>query len=231
MGLTEAGIATFRYDKRVVKQIRQGNVDPHILFDDFVSDAKDVITYFKESESFSKIYVLGHSQGSLVGMLNASKNVDGFVSIAGAGQNIGDVIVEQVTNMNPDLGAEAQKVVDQLKKGETTTDYPPALASVFNTAIQAFMINWMQYNPTDIIKDLNIPILILNGTKDLQVPEEEAKLLKEANDSAELVIIENMNHVLFEIKGDNLENSKSYNEVMRPIAPKLIKSIVAFINP
>ncbi len=231
VGLTEAGIATFRYDKRVVKQIRQGNVDPNILFDDFVSDAKDVITYFKESESFSKIYVLGHSQGSLVGMLNASKNVDGFVSIAGAGQNIGDVIVEQVTNMNPDLGAEAQKVVDQLKKGETTTDYPPALASVFNTAIQAFMINWMQYNPTDIIKDLNIPILILNGTKDLQVPEEEAKLLKEANDSAELVIIENMNHVLFEIKGDNLENSKSYNEIMRPIAPKLIKSIVAFINP
>ncbi|WP_299524378.1 alpha/beta hydrolase [Winogradskyella sp.] len=229
--LTSKGISTFRYDKRVVKQIRRGNVNPNIMFDDFVSDAKDVITYFKERNTFKKIYVIGHSQGSLVGMLNAKEHVDGFISIAGAGQNIGDVIVEQVTKMAPQLGEAAQKVVDQLKKGETTTDYPPALASVFNADVQEFMMNWMQYNPTEIIKDLDIPILIVNGTKDLQVSEDEAKLLKDANENAELSIIENMNHVFFEIEGDDLENSKSYNEIKRPIAPKLIESIIRFINP
>lgn len=229
-GLGQNGIATFRYDKRVVKQIQQSNVDLNTKFDDFVNDAQDVIIYFRENEAFDKIYVLGHSQGSLVGMLSSHENVDGFISIAGAGRNIGDVIVEQVTNMNPDLGAEAQKVVDQLKKGEMTTDFPPVLASVFNTSIQAFMINWMQYNPTDIIKNLKIPLLIINGTKDLQVSVDEAELLKKANNGAELVIIENMNHVLFEIKGDDLENSKSYNEVSRPISPALIENIVSFIK-
>lgn len=227
--LTNNGIATFRYDKRVVKQIRQGNVDKDMMFDDFVSDAKDVINYFKEKETYSKIYIIGHSQGSLVGMLAAKENADGFISLAGAGQNIGDVIVDQVTNMAPKLGEEAQKVVDKLKKGETTTEYPQPLASVFNIDIQPFMINWMQYNPIEVISELKIPVLIVNGTKDLQVSEEEAQLLKDANESAQLKIIENMNHVFFEIKGDDLENSKSYNEAFREISPELIQSIVEFI--
>ncbi|APY07658.1 alpha/beta hydrolase [Winogradskyella sp. J14-2] len=228
--LTNSGIASFRYDKRVVKQIRQGNVDKDMMFDDFVNDAKDVINYFKEKETYSKIYVIGHSQGSLVGMLASKENVDGFISLAGAGQNIGDVIVDQVTNMAPKLGEEAQKVVDKLKKGETTTDYPQALVSVFNVDIQPFMMNWMQYNPTEVINELKIPVLIVNGTKDLQVSEDEAKLLKEANEKAQLQIIENMNHVFLEIKGDDLENSKSYNEAFREISTELVDSIVEFIN-
>lgn len=228
--LTNNGIATFRYDKRIVKQIRQGNVDKNMMFDDFVNDASDVITFFKAKNTYSKIYVIGHSQGSLVGMLAAKNNTDGFISLAGAGQNIGDVIVDQVTNMSPQLGEEAQKVVDKLKQGKTTTEYPPTLTSVFNIDIQPFMINWMQYNPTDIINELDMPILIINGTKDLQVSEDEAKLLKEANDEAKLSIIENMNHVLFEIEGDDLENSKSYNESFRAVSSTLIDNIVEFIN-
>lgn len=228
--LTNNGIATFRYDKRIVKQIRKGSVDKDIIFDDFVNDASDVLSYFKEQDAYSKIYVIGHSQGSLVGMLAAKKHADGFISLAGAGQNIGDVIVNQVTNMAPLLGEEAQKVVNELKQGKTTTNYPAALASVFNIDIQAFMINWMEYNPAEIIKDLEIPILIVNGTKDLQVSENEAQLLKEANEKAELEIIENMNHVLFEIKGDDLENSKSYNESFRPISSQLMEAITGFIK-
>lgn len=228
--LSNNNIATFRYDKRIVKQIRQGKVDKDIMFDDFVSDAAAVIDYFKEKELFSKIYVIGHSQGSLVGMLAAKDRADGFISIAGAGNNIGDVLIEQVTMMAPKLGEETKRIVAELKDGNTTTDYPEALASLFSTDLQPFMINWMKYNPTDVIKELKMPILIINGNKDLQVSENEAKLLKEANENATLFIIENMNHVLFEIKGDDLENSKSYNESFRPISKKLITNIIEFIR-
>lgn len=229
-GLTINGIATFRYDKRIVKQIRQGKVDNDIMFDDFVSDASDVIDYFIEKKTYSYIYIIGHSQGSLVGMLAAKDKADGFISLAGAGNNIGDVLVEQVAQMAPKLGEETQRIVDLLKEGKTTTDYPSELASLFGPDLQDFMINWMKYNPTEIVKSLKMPILIINGTKDLQVSENEAQLLKEANDKATLTIIENMNHVLFEIKGDDLENSKSYNESFRQISPQLIISITGFIK-
>ncbi len=229
-GITNNGIATFRYDKRVVKQIRQGNVDKNMLFDDFVTDANDVIIHFKATKQFSKIYVIGHSQGSLVGMLAAKNKADGFISLAGAAQNIGDVLIEQITKMAPQFEAETKRIVNSLKNGKTTKEYPVALASVFNEELQPFMINWMSYNPEDLIKSIDMPILIINGTKDLQVSESEAQLLKAANPKSELLIIENMNHVLFTIEGNELENSKSYNEAFRPVSPLLITRIKDFIK-
>lgn len=228
--LTNDGIATFRYDKRIVKQIRQGNVDKDIMFDDFVSDATAVVNYFKEKDTYTKIYIIGHSQGSLIGMLAAKDKADGFISLAGAGNNIGDVLVEQVTKMAPTLSEETQRVIDGLKQGETVADFPAPLASIFNLGVQPFMINWMTHNPTEILADLDMPILIINGTKDLQVSEIEAKLLKDANEKATLKIIKNMNHVLFEIEGDELENSKSYNESFRALSPELITTITTFIQ-
>ncbi|WP_179376568.1 alpha/beta hydrolase family protein [Winogradskyella wichelsiae] len=228
-GLTDNGIATFRYDKRVVKQIRQKNVDKNMMFDDFIADASDVLDYFKKSNDYKNIYIIGHSQGSLVGMVSAKDKADGFISLAGAGNNIGDVLIEQIDKTAPMFSEDTKRVVTSLKAGQTTTDFPIALASIFNADLQPFMMNWMSYYPIEIIKNLKMPILIINGTKDLQVSEAEAQLLKESNANAELIIIENMNHVLFEIEGDDLENSKSYNESFRTISPLLIKSITNFM--
>ena len=229
-GLSINGIATFRYDKRIVKQIRRGNVDKNMSFDDFINDASDVIDYFKSKDSYRKIYIIGHSQGSLVGMISAKTKADGFISLAGAGQNIGNVIIEQATKMDPKLGEQTRPVVERLKQGDIATNYPSALGSIFNPDIQPFMMSWMNYEPAEIIKVLEMPILLINGTKDLQVSESEATLLKEANPKATLIFIQNMNHVLFEIEGGDLENSKSYNESFRPISPKLILSITNFIG-
>lgn len=230
IALGQNGIASFRYDKRVVKQIRQGNIDKNTMFDDFVTDATDVISFFQSDENFNKLIVLGHSQGSLVGILAAKEQADGFVSLAGAGQNIGNVIADQISNTAPMFTSDTDRIISSLKKGETTRDYPQALSSVFNLELQPFMINWMQYNPSEEITKLKIPILLINGTKDLQVPVEEAEMLQQAQPSSELILIENMNHVLFEIRGDELENAKSYNESQRPISKKLIESITNFIQ-
>lgn len=94
--LYDNDIAVFRYDKRIVKQIKDRTLNEEsIHFDDFIKDAIDVIEYFKRSKAFSKIYVIGHSQGSLVGMIAAQNRADGFISLAGAGQEIDDVIVDQ----------------------------------------------------------------------------------------------------------------------------------------
>jgi alpha/beta superfamily hydrolase/branched-subunit amino acid transport protein len=227
--LTNNGIATFRYDKRIVKQILKNNVDPNIKFDDFVTDATSVIEYFKTQNLYSKIYIIGHSQGSLVGMLAAKNGADGFISLAGAGQSIDKVITEQIGNMDPSLIEATTKAFTGLREGKTTTDYPQPLAPVFRADIQPFIMNWMQYNPQEIIKALDIPILIINGTKDLQVSVDEAQLLKEASETAEFKIIDKMNHVLFIIEGDQLVNSKSYNESSRKISEELITTISSFI--
>lgn len=229
VALTNQGISTFRYDKRIVNQLLTNNIDKNIMFDDFVTDAVSVLNYFKNQNKYQHIVIIGHSQGSLVGMLAAPEGATGFVSLAGAGQAINEVITEQITKTAPMFSEDTKRVFEIMKTGQTTTDYPPALFSIFNPEIQPFIMNWMKYNPAEEIKKLDIPILVINGTKDLQVSVEEAQLLKEAAPSAQLVIIENMNHVLFSIEGDDLENSKSYNEPYRKINQTLIDTVTEFI--
>ena len=223
-------VATFRYDKRTVKQIRRGQVDSKIRFDDFVSDAIAVIDYFKTQNNFTEIYIIGHGQGSLVGMLAAKKNIDGFISVAGSGKPIDEVILDQVAQMDSSLVKPARKAFVEIKAERLTRNYPQALNSVFSPDLQPFMRSWMAYHPSDQIRHLDIPILIVSGTKDLQVPVSEAELLYKNATNARLEIIENLNHVLFIIEGKTLENSKSYNESFRPISQILIQKIVAFIR-
>ena len=87
----------------------------------------------------------------------------------------------------------------------------------------------MKYNPQEEIAKLNMPVMIINGTKDIEVDVSEAEKLKYASPLAQYVVIENMNHIFKEILGDSLENSKSYNEYNRPVIPVLIEKISVFI--
>jgi len=230
-GLYENDIATFRYDKRIVKQMKLRTLDEkNIHFGDFIDDATAVLLYFKKDERFSKIYIIGHSQGSLIGMVAAQNGADGFVSIAGAGQEIDDVIIDQLTKQAPGLVDNARTSFDDLRANGVAINYSPGLASIFRKEIQPFVYSWMQYDPKIEITKLKIPVLILNGDKDLQVQVSEAEFLKNAKPDAEYEIIPNMNHVFKKIEGNDLENSKSYNIYNLPIMPELINSISDFIK-
>ena len=202
----------------------------NISFDDFITDANAVIVYFKSQNSYSKIVIIGHGQGSLVGLVASKNKADQFISLAGSGKSIDNVIIDQVTQMDPALEKSTKRAFESLKKGKLTKDYPQALSGIFSADVQPFMMSWMQYNTQELIKDLEIPTLIINGTKDLQVPVSEAQLLKNSSSKAVYKIIDNMNHVLFIIEGKELENSKSYNESFRLISSELITELITFIK-
>tara|TARA_R110000850_G_scaffold16697_1_gene51702 strand:+ start:39551 stop:40492 length:942 start_codon:yes stop_codon:yes gene_type:complete len=231
--LADEGIASFRYDKRLVKLARRGDLkEEDIKFDDFIKDAGDILEKFKQDKRFDTFVIIGHSQGSLVGMVAANNHgADGFVSIAGAGQEIDDVIVDQLQRQAPALVDDARQSFDDLRVNGVAVKYGIGLASIFRPAIQPFMRTWMAYNPQTEIAKLDIPVLILNGTEDVQVDENEAALLHKAKLGAEMYLIEGMNHVLKEIEaGDTIDNSKSYNEPNRPVMPELLEKITTFIK-
>ncbi|MDC8004516.1 alpha/beta hydrolase [Aureisphaera galaxeae] len=230
-GLSEKGIASFRYDKRIIKQMKDRTLNEEsIRFDDFIVDAKEIISYFKKANSFSKIYVVGHSQGSLVGMVAAQDGADGFISIAGAGQEIDDVVVDQIAKQAPGLKDNARQSFDDMRANGVAQNYSPGLSSIFRPQIQPFMLTWMQYNPNVEIKKLEVPIFIINGDKDLQVQVSEAEMLKEARPDAKYSIVKNMNHILKEITGNDIDNSKSYNRPDLPVMPELVNLISDFIQ-
>lgn len=232
--LSNADIATFRYDKRIVK-LMQGKTnfsERDFKFDDFIEDATAVIDFFSKSNDFSNIYVIGHSQGSLVGMASISSrdDVSGYVSIAGAGQSIDNVIIDQLAKQAPALKENAIEAFKDIRLTGESLNYSPGLASIFRADIQPFIASWMQYDPQTLIAGIEIPILLINGTQDIQVDEEEAKLLQNAQKNASLLLIENMNHIFRTITVPGMDNQKSYNEPNRPISPELPEGIISFIK-
>jgi len=230
--LAQEGIATFRYDKRIFTLLKQRALQEEKLrFDDFIDDAVSVINYFKKKNTFDKIFVLGHSQGALVGLMaTLQTQVDGYISLAGAGQGIDQVIINQIGMQMPGLKEETITALATLKEKGSVKDFNPALTSLLRKSVQPFMASWMKYDPAQEITKISVPVLVLNGTKDLQVDVQEAQALKAALPQANLKIIENMNHVLKTVTGTDLENSKTYNDTTLPLADGLIPAISDFLK-
>lgn len=225
--VNKKNIAFFSYDKRTANKNNHKFLKG-IQFKDFALDANEVINYFYKGKRFSEIILIGHSQGSLVAML-ASEKTNKYISLSGPSETIDKTILKQLGEKNSTLAEAAQQQFDTLRIKGKIEVINPFLMSIFSKQNQGFLYSWMQINPTEEIQKLTIPVLILNGDKDLQVKIEDAKALHTAKPTSELVIIENMNHVLKEIHKDE-ENLSSYYSSDFPISPKLIKTVVSFIK-
>jgi hypothetical protein len=229
--LANNGIAVYSYDKRIFAQIASGKLDEASLsFDNFIDDAKAVIHYFKNQKKYHSITIAGHSEGALIGMVAANGNADAYISIAGAGRPIDEVLLEQIGKQAPFLKEEVQKNLETLKSGTTFELKNQMLASLFRASVQPYMISWIKYNPQTEIKKLQIPTLLINGDKDIQVSVQDAQLLQQAKPDAQLQIIPNMNHIFKLIKGDDVENKASYTNPDLPIATDLSQLITTFIK-
>ena len=229
--LTTNNIATYRYDKSVLSYTKEDKekVDS-LTFDVFINEAKTVISHFANSNNYSKIIVAGHSQGSLVGIIASQNTVDGFISLAGAGRSIDVILVEQIKKQAPFLKDETVNILTELKKGNTVEEFNPMLNSVFRKSVQPFLISWIKYNPQEEINKLATPVLIINGSKDIQVQNLDAELLHKAKENSQLKIIENMNHLFKEIKGDLNENMSSYTNPTLPVMKELTTIITTFVK-
>ena len=228
--LAKKGIASFSYDKRLFTMDRFGIKENEISFDHFIDDATATIDYFKENSKYTNIIVAGHGQGSLIGMISAKGRADAFISLAGNGQSIDFVILDQLSKQAPGLDKSAAIAFSELRKYGKASSFDPALGSIFRYDLQPFMKSWIKYNPAEEISSLEMPILIIHGEKDIQVELSEAEILISKVPTANQAIIPKMNHIFREIEGGRMENHKSYNEAWREIMPQFIDTIVTFVG-
>ena len=231
--LAEQGVASIRYDKRGVgKNMTLAGKEEELRFEHYINDAAAWIEFAKEDNNYSKVGVIGHSEGSLIGMVAAEKtDADAFVSIAGAGREIDQVPLEQLAEQLPaNLNDEAKRIVENLKQGEQVKTVSTELQSIFRPSVQPYMISWLKYNPQERLKNFNGPTLIVNGTHDIQVGISDAESLHNAKKDSLLLIIENMNHVFKDASKDLEENIKTYSDPALPLSKGLIEGLINFLK-
>ena len=224
------GIATYRYDKRGIGKSSVENFkEEDINFEVMIDDAKAIITHFEKDTRFSKMTIAGHSEGSLVGMMAVTENQK-YISIAGSGFPISVILKEQLKDKLGPMKNVVYAKIDSLQQGKNVANDLMGLESLFRPSVQPFLKTWMALNPAKEIKKLKCPILIVNGTHDLQVSEKNALALNKAKSNSKLVLVPNMNHLLTEIESEKAEdNYASYQNPTLPISKKMMDEVILFI--
>lgn len=231
--LAEKGIASIRYDKRGIGDNMQlAGKEKDLRFEQYIDDAAAWAQFAKKDGRFSKVGIIGHSEGSLIGMAAAKKTeTDIFISLAGAGEPIDQVLIKQLEEqLTPTLLTESKDILAKLKQGKQVGTVSADLQSVFRPSVQPYMISWIQYNPIELVKELNIPVLLVNGNRDIQVQATNAKALHNEKKDSELLILEKMNHVLKEAPEDRKGNLATYTNPELPLSPGLVNGIIEFLN-
>jgi pimeloyl-ACP methyl ester carboxylesterase len=189
--LTRQGIAVLRYDDRGVAM--SGGDHASATSEDLATDANAAVNFLKSQARFkqAKIGFIGHSEGGLIGAIAASKNdqVDFHVSMAGLGTTGAQALIDQNDLIQQLSGISDQarlannkqqsSIMQSIANGDSVSKMTNMLVdfgySISEAANQSKMLssNWMRYfvkvDPATYYRQLNIPILAVNGERDVQV--------------------------------------------------------------
>ena len=231
--LAKHNIASVRYDKRGVAASLAATPDErNLTLDAYVSDAQAWGRKLKDDPRFGKLILLGHSEGALIASLAApSVDAAAVISLSGSARPIDQVVRQQLSNhLPPPLMLRSNELLDSLKAGKTDDNVPPPLQAIFRPSVQPYLISLFRQDPAAAFAKLKMPALIIQGSNDIQVGVNDAKMLKAAKPDAELALIEGMNHVMRIVPNDVKRQLASYRDPQLPLAAELGTRILGFID-
>ena len=216
--LARQGIATLRYDDRATGASVGGEVK-NATTEDFARDAAAGLEYLRNSKAFAKVGLLGHSEGgSIAFMLAAKKKTDFIVTLAGPGVKGDTLLAAQGNRILSLSGMPANMTVAKYRQQQAVQETP--------------WIKWfIDYDPSDDIRQTHCPVFALNGERDCQVisslnltaiqrllPKSKQNLIKE---------YPALNH-LFQHSTTGLVTE--YGQIEETVSPEVLSDIAQWIN-
>lgn len=232
-GLAAEGVTTLRYDKRGVGGSAGALIsEAELDFGDMVADARAWASLLRAETGRSCVWLIGHSEGSLIGQAAAVDNPDvcGLVLVSGAGRPAATILREQISATTPEpYLSQALTVLTELEAGRTV-ECPPLMAALCRPSVQPYIISWMAMDPMALAAAETRPILVVQGSTDIQTTVVDAQALAGARDGIELVILEGVNHVLKVAPADRAANVATYSNPDLPLADGVVDTIADFIR-
>ena len=237
--LAARGVSTVRIDKRGMFGSKAAIANANaVTIADYAADAHAWAKAARAATGARCVWLLGHSEGGLVALAAAQdrKDICGVISVSAAGRRLGTIIREQlVANpANAPLLSSAYAALARLEARQrfNNADIHPALQPLFGEAIQLYMIDVLAYDPARLAASLKLPLLIVQGDRDLQVKVTDARALAAAQPKAKLVLVPGVNHVLKSVATDDpVANFATYADPSLPISTGVVDAIAAFVKP
>tara|TARA_R110002124_G_scaffold25141_34_gene91307 strand:- start:1381 stop:2313 length:933 start_codon:yes stop_codon:yes gene_type:complete len=233
-GLADRGIATVRIDKRGIGESAvAGPAEADLRFTTYAQDARAWAAEAAARAGRPCAWLIGHSEGALVALAAADDHADsicGLVLLSGAGRPAGVVLREQLARgLAEPMKTEAFDILSELEAGRAVADTPPGLASLFRPSVQPYLMSWLPLDPAALIAAWDGPVLIGQGTTDIQVTVVDAETMATARPDARLVLWEGVNHVLKTAPAERAANVATYADPDLPLAPGIVEDVADFI--
>lgn len=213
--LAKNGIGSFRYDKRGCGK-SSGNYH-EATHKDLVKDAHSLVTYLAnlDCSDSEKIYVLGHSEGSIIAPQLASThpNVAGIILLCPFAQPMEDILRAQAQQIQRDLGnisgikgkllrcavrllgdpiTTQNRLIEKLKTSST-----PIIRYKFKTLNAAWFRELFALDTDTTYRNIPCSMLIIAGGKDIQCAPEDVEHIKcLVGQPIEAHILPNLTHIL-----------------------------------
>jgi uncharacterized protein len=223
-------IATLRYDKRGAGGWKPEFGRPEdFRFKDYVDDAAALVDYLRSSGKFSRVVVVGHSEGGLVAILTARRvKVDRLILLVTAARRQGDLLKAQLEKtLAPEAREPFVKAIDAIMAGQIVD--PPPAGMPMPPAMQPGIASGFLEDPVLPLKQLDLPTLIIGGGRDRQVARLDFAALGAASPAAKTLWLADMNHVLVDVT-DDADDLAAYKQPERPLDAELVETIAAFIS-
>lgn len=231
------GIGSVRIDKRGMFGSAATGVDPNAVT--IAAYADDVAAWADAARTATGrqcVWLLGHSEGGLIALAAVQRSgpVCGVILVAAPGRKLGDVMRQQLraNPANAPILDDALSAIDRLETGERVdvSAMHPALQGLFAPQIQGYLIDLFSHDPAALARDVKLPLLIVQGGNDTQVPEADGDALRAAQPAARYLVLPAMNHVLKDVpQGDPAANAAAYGDPSRPISPGLVDAVADFV--
>jgi pimeloyl-ACP methyl ester carboxylesterase len=232
-GLADEGVATVRTDKRGVgESAYPGMIEADLRFTDYADDARAWAAETARLTGQPCAWLIGHSEGAMVALVAAAggdEAVCGLVLLAGAGRPVGAVLREQLANVPEPLRGQAVAILAGLEAGRPVTDVPPQLAALFRPSVQPYLISWLPLDPAAMVAAYQGPVMIGQGTTDIQVGLTDANALAAARPDARLTIWQGVNHLLKIAPADRAANIATYSDPNLALAPGVVGDVAGFV--
>ena len=232
------GVSTIRIDKRGMFGSKAAIPDANaVTIADYSTDVRNWVAVARKHTGTRCAWLLGHSEGGLVALAAAQdrKDICGVILVAAPGRKLGDILRDQL-RANPanapvlDDALGAITALEAARKVDVSA-FHPALGQLFAPQVQGFLIDAMAKDPAALASALKVPLLIVGGDRDVQVPAADARALAAAQPKAKLVVLPGMTHALKLSKSDSRADiMATYMDASEPVAAGLVDAIAAFVR-
>lgn len=240
-GLASRGVVVLRYEKRIRQYAERMSGKPYTADDETVDDAVAALAFLRAQSAVDpkQVYLVGHGLGGYLAPRIAGEEgkLAGMVVMAANRRPLEDLMFDQLTLFygtankggQTDVAKEldqARKTVARIKSLEQNDADAPA---VFGLPA-AYWLDLKGYDPAAEARKLSIPILILYGERDFQVPRIDFDLWKSGLEGRKDVTARSypaLNHAF--VAGSGPSTEKEYN-VPGHVAPEVVGDIAKFVG-